>query len=202
MAKVKFSKTELKNQRDQLKRFTRFLPTLQLKKQQLQAEVMHTNEEIEAQQRQLAEFMRAIEAWVGLYSVPEAELVAAQVNIAEVVLNVRNIAGVDVPVLEELRFKAEYYDLFSTSPWMDYGLEALEKLLKMRVAVRVLERRRQLLHDELRITTQRVNLFEKVKIPECQENIRVIQIFLGDQQTAAVGRAKIAKNKLVALMEL
>jgi len=63
----------------------------------------------------------------------------------------------------------------------------------------VLERQEQLLQEELRTTTQRVNLFEKVKIPECEENIRQIQIYLGDQQTAAVGRAKIAKGKLEAI---
>ena len=55
----------------------------------------------------------------------------------------------------------------------------------------------QLLEAELRTTSQRVNLFEKVKIPEARENIRVIQVFIGDQQTAAVVRGKIAKKKLV-----
>ena len=40
-----------------------------------------------------------------------------------------------------------------------------------------------------------VNLFEKVKIPEAKENIRIIRIFMGDQQTAAVARSKIAKGK-------
>jgi V/A-type H+-transporting ATPase subunit D len=49
----------------------------------------------------------------------------------------------------------------------------------------------------LRTTTQRVNLFEKKLIPELRENIRRIKIFLGDDETAAVGRAKLAKGKLV-----
>ena len=49
--------------------------------------------------------------------------------------------------------------------------------------------------EELRTTSQRVNLFEKVKIPECRENIRVIKIAIGDEQTAAVTRGKIAKSR-------
>ena len=53
----------------------------------------------------------------------------------------------------------------------------------------------ELLHRELRTTTQRVNLFEKVKIPECRENIRKIRIYMGDQDTSAVARSKIAKSK-------
>jgi V/A-type H+-transporting ATPase subunit D len=52
-----------------------------------------------------------------------------------------------------------------------------------------------LLSKELRTTTQRVNLFEKVKIPECKENMRIIRIYLGDVDTAGVVRSKIAKRK-------
>ena len=53
-----------------------------------------------------------------------------------------------------------------------------------------------ILAKELRITTQRVNLFEKVKIPECKNNIRIIRIYLGDQQANAVGVSKVAKHKV------
>ena len=67
------------------------------------------------------------------------------------------------------------------------GLDAMAKTLRQRVT---------LLERELRATAQRVNLFEKVKIPEAKENIRVIGIYLGDQQTSAVVRGKIAKKKL------
>lgn len=201
MAKVKFSKTELKTQRDALKRFTRFLPTLQLKKQQLQAEVMRMHEEIETAEKELAEAMKQTKPWVKLFSTDEAEMIGEKVSIKETVLDTKNIAGVDIPVLEKVLFEKRDYDLFETSPWVDKGFEALEKLVHLRIGIKVLEEQRSRLEDELRTTTQRVNLFEKVKIPECKYNIRVIQIYLGDQQTAAVGRAKIAKNKLVALGE-
>ena len=48
MAKIKYTKTEQKNQQDALKQFQRFLPTLQLKKQQLQQEVRQSVERVEA----------------------------------------------------------------------------------------------------------------------------------------------------------
>ena len=60
----------------------------------------------------------------------------------------------------------------------------------------IVERKLALLQDELRKVIQRVNLFEKVIIPEARENIRRIRIALGDRMTAAVARAKIAKEKL------
>ena len=50
--------------------------------------------------------------------------------------------------------------------------------------------------EHIRITNQIVNLFEKIKIPQAKENIRVIQIYLGELQTAEVVRGKIAKGKL------
>jgi V/A-type H+-transporting ATPase subunit D len=58
------------------------------------------------------------------------------------------------------------------------------------------------LREELRITIQRINLFEKVKIPEARENIRVIRIYLGDIQTAEVVRGKISKRKIQKKKEL
>ncbi len=73
----------------------------------------------------------------------------------------------------------------------------MEQLYRLRVERRLLEETHRLLAEELRTTSQRVNLFEKVKIPECRENIRVINIFLGDENTSAVVRSKIAKGKSV-----
>ena len=61
----------------------------------------------------------------------------------------------------------------------------------------VYEEQRRLVAEELQQTSQRVNLFEKVRIPECKEAIRVIKIALGDEQTAAVTRGKIAKGRTV-----
>jgi len=80
--------------------------------------------------------------------------------------------------------------------WVDRALEDLRALVAILEEIKVLEKGISILRQELRITTQRVNLFEKVKIPEAEENIRVIKVYLGDQMANAVGRSKIAKKKL------
>ena len=77
------------------------------------------------------------------------------------------------------------------------GVDALKTLVEYDARLRILDEQLRRLGDELRTTTQRVNLFEKVKIPETKEHIRTIRIYLGDQQTAAVVRGKIAKQNLV-----
>ena len=106
-----------------------------------------------------------------------------------------NIAGVNVPTFEAAVFEETEYDPFRM-PWsFRDAIKALQDFVSLKEAYVVLEEQHRLLNDELRTTTQRVNLFEKVKIPECKANIRTIGIQLGDLSTAAVARSKIAKKK-------
>jgi V/A-type H+-transporting ATPase subunit D len=79
--------------------------------------------------------------------------------------------------------------------WLDTAIESMKKVLLIDLEAETMEEQQRRLEHELRTTTQRVNLFEKVKIPECKHNIKKIQVYLGDQQTAAVVRGKISKRK-------
>lgn len=193
MAKVKYTKNELKAQRDSLARFQRYLPTLQLKKQQLQMEMRKMDKKIAAQKDEEERARRDLDNWIDLFSEPVD--LDQFVQIREIETLKGNIAGVKIPILKGLVFDHGEVDLFATPAWLDDGLRVLEQLLRLRVELGILEEQHRLLGIELRTTTQRVNLFEKVMIPSAQQNIRMIRIFLGDQQTAAVARSKIAKNK-------
>ncbi|TFH17880.1 MAG: V-type ATP synthase subunit D [Lentisphaerales bacterium] len=193
--KIKHTKNELKAQREALARFQRFLPMLQLKQQQLQAEMQsidHRRNAVLSDERALLD---NVKTWSVLFSEPldiEGLLAIKELRVGEA-----NVAGVGIPVFEEMTFARSEVDLFTTPPWLDAGLDAVEQLGKLRVQRKILDEQFRKIGYELRITTQRVNLFEKVKIPECKEHIRVIRIFLGDEQTAAVARAKLAKSRTV-----
>ncbi|MFA5003609.1 MAG: V-type ATP synthase subunit D, partial [Methanolinea sp.] len=113
-----------------------------------------------------------------------------------VVTSRKNVAGVDLPLFERTEFGLAEYDLFLTPPWVDRALVELREIVSLLQEERVVGEGIAILSQELRITTQRVNLFEKVKIPEAKEAIRLIKIHLGDQMTNAVGRSKIAKKKI------
>lgn len=195
MAKVKNTKTELKAQRDALKRYQRYLPTLQLKKQQLQLEIRKVEQAVAEKKAEEEAARDNLAGWVKLYSDDLPYLSYLDVEKMEVEMG--NIAGVAVRSLRELKFRRTAPDLWATPAWLDSGLSTLEQLYRLRVERRLLEETHRLLAEELRTTSQRVNLFEKVKIPECRENIRVINIFLGDENTSAVVRSKIAKGKSV-----
>lgn len=194
MAKIKHTKTELKAQTDALKRFQRFLPMLQLKKQQLQAEIAGISAKLaEVQQREAAARKR-LEAWVALYS-DDAVRPDLLVTFNGVQTAQGNIAGVAIPVYEGINVEPVALDPYRTPAWTDDAQDMLAELMALRAEGDVLARQRELIREELHTTGQRVNLFEKVKIPECKENIRVIRIFIGDEQTAAVVRGKIAKGR-------
>ncbi len=194
MAKIKRTKGELKAQQEQLRRYQRFLPTLQLKKQQLQSAVQETQHKRRQVQQRSDQLWQNLEPWIGLFA--EDTDLARRLSVQQVRYTTQNVAGLDVPAIDSIELTTSWPDPHDSPPWLDAGLEVLEQAVRLRVELTVLQQREHLLTQELRKTTQRVNLFEKIKIPECQENIRVIRIALGDLQTAAVTRAKLAKAKM------
>ncbi len=193
MAKIKHTKNELKAQRDALRRYERYLPTLLLKKQQLQMEMRQLEQRMEEVAGEEMVLVQGLAPWLRLFSEPVQ--LAGMVRLAKVKTTTGNIAGVNIPVLQEIVFAPVPVDLYATPSWVDEGIRAVEQMLRLRVEREILAEQHRLLGEELRTTSQRVNLFEKVKIPESEENIRVIRIFLGDAQTADVARSKIAKGK-------
>jgi len=194
MAKVKLTKTELKTQSDALKRFQRFLPMLQLKKQQLQAELAAITVRIEEVSTREERERQALQPWVSLFSDATYDL-ASLVTVQRIVTTTSNIAGVAIPVFQNIESTPANLDLFATPAWLDSAIALVTRLLSLKAERFILEQQHELVALELRMTAQRVNLFEKVKIPACKENIRVIKIAIGDQQTASVTRGKIAKSR-------
>ena len=197
---VKLTKNELKVQKDRLKQFQRYLPTLQLKKQQLQSVVMQVTAQLEQVARQRQAAVAGLDDWVAVFaendSFPAEKRLDALIRPRHVVCGEQNIAGVTVPVFQELSFEDIRYDVADYPLWVDTAAVRLREIARLDALEKTLRRQVELLEQELRSTAQRVNLFEKVKIPEAKENIRVIGIYLGDQQTSAVVRGKIAKKKL------
>lgn len=200
MAKVKLTKGELKRQRDASLRYERYLPILQLKKQQLQLEILRQVAILEEKEHQLSVKKKAAGDWSGLLC--EGALSRQWLAAKEVVTTSKNIAGVDIPIFIRVEFNPVEYDLFTMPLWLDSALEALRGMVILSADILAVQQAIAILKHELRITAQRVNLFEKVKIPEAKEAIRVIKIFIGDQMANAVGRSKIAKSRLEETMAL
>ena len=195
MAKIKLTKTELKAQTDALKRFQRFLPMLQLKKQQLQGEIAGITAKAEDARAKERAVRESLNRWVGLFATDEQAL-DGLVAVRKINTGKANIAGVEIPTFGSIETDVREIDAWATPAWVDDAVEASTQILSLQCERAVYEEQRRLVAQELQQTSQRVNLFEKVKIPACKEAIRVIKIALGDEQTAAVTRGKIAKARV------
>ena len=195
MAKIKLTKNELKVQKDSLKMFKRYLPTLMLKKQQLQTEIRTIDAKAKEVRQARVELEKEFDAWIAVFGEQEA-FTKDMVTVKNIKKGTGNIAGVTIPIYEGADFSRGEYDLYETPLWVDMAADRMEKALSLDLEAEVLDEQVRLLSQELRTTTQRVNLFEKVKIPEAKANIKKISVYLGDEQTAAVVRSKISKKKL------
>ena len=200
MASVKLTKNELKVQKDALKMYRRYLPTLTLKKQQLQTEIFGIRARAAAVRQARQELERGFDDWIAVFS-EQGAFPAGVVTVRNIRRGEGNIAGVTIPTFEGADFSRGDYDLYDTPLWVDVAAGHMERALSLDLEAQVLEEQVRLLEAELRATSQRVNLFEKVKIPETEENLRRISIYLADQQVNAVVRSKIAKHKIAARSE-
>ena len=197
MAKIKLTKNELKVQKDALKMYRRYLPTLTLKKQQLQAEIRIIEAKAIAVRKERENLEKGFHSWIAVFSERDA-FPDGIITVSNIRKGYGNIAGVAIPTFEGADFSRKDYDLYSTPLWVDIAANHMEKAMSLDLEAEVLDEQVRLLEKELLSTAQRVNLFEKVKIPETEENIRKISVYMADQQVSAVVRSKISKRKIAA----
>lgn len=201
MAELKFTKTELRDQQVKLAQLQKYLPTLQLKKAMLQAEMVQVRHEI----FELEKVFEAEKAFVLQFSCLLLEDFGMRAESLASVLELKkeyeNIAGVEIPHFKGLTFNPVEYGLFEAPVWLDSAVLRLQKLVEEEIKVFIAYEKKAALEKELREVSIRVNLFEKVMIPKALGNIKMIKVFLGDQQLAAVARAKVAKSKIEAKKE-
>ena len=195
MAKIKLTKNELKVQKDALKMYRRYLPTLTLKKQQLQSEIRTIEAKAKAVRKEKQALEEGFGSWIAVFAEKDS-FPKGIITVSNIRKGKGNIAGVDIPVFEGADFGRGDYDLYNTPLWVDIAANHMQKAMELDLEAEVLDEQVRLLAEELLTTSQRVNLFEKVKIPETEENIKKISIYMADQQVNAVVRSKISKRKI------
>jgi V/A-type H+-transporting ATPase subunit D len=196
VANLKLTKTELRVQQVRLTQLRRYLPTLQLKKAMLQAEVGQAQLEIDALDVEYHTNEERVKAFSPLLSDKNAYELFYAVKVREVITTHENIAGVDIPYFKSLVFEEPSYGLFDTPAWFEAAIEGIKELIEVREKTKVVREKKRALEKELREVSIRVNLFEKIMIPRAMQNLKKIKIFLGDVQLAAVCAAKVSKKKI------
>jgi V/A-type H+-transporting ATPase subunit D len=191
--KYQFNKTFQNQLNKELKVRVNALPTLQAKESALRAVVKIAREEV----ARIEEKLKAAKNAIGMTERLFAEFPKGLVVVSAVRTSVKKIAGVKTPVLEGVDFEARQLPLFSTPAWFPWGIDRLKDLLSLEAEKEVAVRKQVALEYARKKTTQKVNLYEKVQIPEYQQAILKIKRFLEDEENLAKSSQKILKEKML-----
>ena len=194
MARLQLSKSSLARETKDLRTYERFLPSLDLKRQQLMAERAKVVKDLSEIRQDIEGFRKDVGRKLPMLANPDIDL-AALVTLKQARLGTENVVGTRLPVLESIEVEVRPYALMAQPHWVDSVAAMLHDMLELRVRVQVAERRVVLLDAAVKTVTQRVNLFDKVLIPRARSNIKRIKIYLSDEDMAAVVRSKISKRK-------
>ena len=198
MARLQLSKSALSREQNNLRTYKRFLPSLDLKRQQVMAERNEAARQLAQTRREIDELLKAAGDINPMLANRDVELTDLA-RITDVSLDVENVVGTRLPTLTAVTVEVRDYPLMGKPFWVDITAQMLRQMLELRVRLQVEQRRLALLEEAVKTITQRVNLFDKVLIPRARQNINRIQIYLSDLQTAAVVRSKIAKRKRASM---
>lgn len=194
MIKFQFNKTALGELGKQLTMRTKALPTIKSKESALRSEVKKAKDRVAELNRQLEKTMGEYDYMVQLWG----EFDKSLITVRDVKFGTQKIAGVEIPVLDDIQYEEKPYNLFSAPLWLADGMRILKELARLGVEREFYQRKMELLEKARKKTTQKVNLYEKVQIPGYQEAIRKIKRFLEDEENLSKSSQKIVKSRLEA----
>jgi V/A-type H+-transporting ATPase subunit D len=190
--RIKLNKVFLREQKQKLAMYERFLPALDARKQQFVMKLTIVRQEMRDQQSALDRMVQEISSWSPLYW-DMKDILPFFISIQEVSFRLKNVAGLKVPEFQEVIFDAPPYSFFATPYSFDDVVLRTREAISVRERIKILKEQDRILYEGFRKTSQRINLYEQRLIPEGREAIRKITVYLQDQQAAAVGVAKVAK---------
>ncbi|MBR6017826.1 MAG: V-type ATP synthase subunit D [Paludibacteraceae bacterium] len=186
-----FNKTSLQSLEKDLKMRQRTLPTLQNKETALRLEVKKAKQELADLDEEVNRRIRDYDQMIALWG----EFDTSLIHVDDVRMSIKKIAGVRVPVLDEVVYSTKEFSLFSSPKWFADGFEQLKAIADVGIRQEFVRRKVDLLEYARKKTTQKVNLFEKVQIPGYQDAIRKIKRFMEDEENLSKSSQKIVKGK-------
>ncbi len=167
------------------------LPTLKRKESALRVEVSKARKKMKELEKTYEKRMSLLEPYHMLWN----EFDKDSIELQELKLSERKIAGINIPILESISLKLATDQLFYQPLWLLDGLEILEDLLRLKLEKRIYEQQMEILDEARKKTTQKVNLYEKVQIPEFESSIRKIKRYMENEENVAKSAYKIVKKK-------
>jgi len=186
-----YNKTSLQGLEKNLKMRQRTLPTLQSKETALRLEVKRAKDEIKALDEEVNRRIKDYDQMIALWG----EFDTSLIHVDDVRMSIKKIAGVRIPVLDEVVYTTKAFNIFSSPKWFLDGFEQLKAIADVGIRQEFVRRKVDLLEYARKKTTQKVNLFEKVQIPGYQDAIRKIKRFMEDEENLSKSSQKIVKSR-------
>lgn len=190
---IKLNKVSLREQKQKLGIYQRFLPALEARKQLFLVRLALVRKNIQQKQEGLEALLKDISAISPLYWEMEG-LLLPFLEITGVERSLKNFAGLKVPHLEKITFAEPLYGYFDTPYTFEAVRDVTRRAIILKQELDTLRRQEEMIAEGLRKTSQRINLYEQRLMPECREAIRHINVYLQDRRAVAVGVAKAAKR--------
>ena len=195
--KFQYNKTSLQGLEKNLKVRVRALPTIKSKESALRLEVKKAKNDIqkleEALEQKIASYDKMLSLW--------GEFDTSLLRVKDVKMSIKKIAGVRIPMLDDVEYEIKPFSLFNSPAWFADGLTHLKELAQVGIEREFYSHKLALLEHARKKTTQKVNLFEKVQIPGYQDAIRKIKKFMEDEENLSKSSQKITKLKKERMME-
>ena len=192
--KILMNKNTLAALKGELREYHTALPVFEMKEQQLKEVVQRIEDNIARLKASIASTNQKTRPWVAVMAEDDIDL-SNLVKVAGVRTTKSEIAGVPIETLEEVEFEEKEIDLLLTPLWVDAAIAVIKDQKTDLSMIAMEERNLEALSEELAEARRMKNALKEVFIPETRDNIRKIEIYLGDVERLAIGCAKLVKKK-------
>lgn len=189
--RFQYNKISIQALQKQLKIRQTALPTLKSKETYLRISIKKEKNRLDEQQGELAELRSRIGESEQLFS----EYPTDSLRIMDIEYDSKKMAGIIIPGLGEISFAETAGALVQKPAWLLWGWKVAKHLIRIITEIDVTQRRIELLELARKKTTQKVNLYEKMQIPQFSEAILKIRRYLEDVENLDKATQKITKAR-------
>ncbi|HOJ63133.1 MAG TPA: V-type ATP synthase subunit D [Spirochaetota bacterium] len=190
--KYQFNKTAMQFLKKQLKIRENALPTLKSKESALRMTVKKEKENLLKLEEKYNSLYKKIKDFSELWG----EFNVTYFSVKNINIDIKKIAGIKTPILGSVDYDIKEFSNFLNPVWFVEGINLLKELSEIEIEIEIQKKKIAILEYARKKTTQKVNLYEKVQIPEYSEAILKIKRYLEDVDNLEKSAQKITKQKL------
>ncbi|MFZ1824651.1 MAG: V-type ATP synthase subunit D [Chitinophagales bacterium] len=168
------------------------LPTIRSKESALRFEIKKLGVTLENEKQLLADELDKLKPFETMWKEWDKDLI----RVTNIITHKQKFAGVAFPVLTKVEFEIKSFSPLAYPLWLLEGVQLMQMLVHKKINLDVLQQQMNILISERKKTTQKLNLYEKVQIPELEEAKRKIKRYMEDEDNLAKSSQKLLKNKM------